>query len=216
MDKKSISLISKIHRKILSHSFDENDIFILLVLVREEAATNRDYSKIEWEYGFLREICDFIAHRYRNKGFAFEEARYIYQRCTTTGVFHFDTESKRNIISGMFEDVIIKELNEIFLGLSLAPIPSIYESEVILCIISLLQFAKIETDNMKVNGYLYAEINDDGIYLLYDIFEAGFSPAVLQVEDEQYCHLVDSPLSLNNDCFSLERVGTALKVVLPK
>ena len=114
MDKKSISLISKIHRKIISHSFDENDIFILLVLVREEAATNRDYSKIEWEYGFLREICDFVAHRYRNKGFAFEEARYIYQRCTTTGVFHFDTESKRNIVSGMFEDVIIEALNPLF------------------------------------------------------------------------------------------------------
>ena len=216
IDKKSADLIRQIHRKIISRTFDEVDICALLILVREEASVNKDYLKIEWENGFLHEVCDFIAHRNRNKGFVFEEAKLTYKHCTTTGVFHFETTSKRQVLSGMFEDVIIKEINQIFQRLSLSPIPSICEAEIILCIISLLQFAKIETDDKKVSGYLYTIICNDGIYLLNEIYEAGASAIILRVEDAPYCGLVDDDVELKTDCFRLERIDTELKVVLPQ
>lgn len=216
MDKKSVDLIRQIHRKIISRTFDEVDVCALLILVREESNVNKDYLKVKWENGFLHEVCDFIAHRNRNKGFVFEEAKLTYKHCTTTGIFHLETTSKRQVLSGMFEDVIIKEINQIFQKLSLDPIPLICESEIILCIISLLQFAKIETDDKKVSGYLYTIICNDGVYLLNDIYEAGFSAIILSVEDERYCGLVEADLHLNNKCFSVERVGRELKIVLPQ
>lgn len=215
MDLKCIQLIHNIHDKILNQSFDEIDICTLLILIRDETTVNHDYMKIEWEYGFLREVCNFVAHRNRNKGFVFEEARYTYKHCTTTGVFHTDTESKRTILSGMFEDVIINELNNVFKKYSLAPIPKNCECEIILCIISLLQFSHIMSDDGNVHGYLYVEICDDGIYLLNDIFEAGASAIILRVEDARYYHLVVNNMSLTTQPFYLKRIGTELKVIIP-
>ena len=216
MDKKNVHLIRQIHRKIISRTFDEVDVCALFILVREEAIVNKDYLKIEWENGFLHEVCDFIAHRKRNKGFVFEEAKITYKHCTTTEIFHFETTSKRQVLSGMFEDVIIHEINQIFQRLLLDPIPPICEPEVILCIISLLQFAKIETYDKKVSGYLYSIICNDGIYLLNKIYGAGASVIILRVEDAHYCNLVDDEIELKDRYFSLERIGTELKIVLPQ
>lgn len=216
MDIKGVELITRIHQKIVKQSFDEIDICSLLILIRSEAIINRDYMQIEWQKGFLHEICDFIAHRNRNRGFVFEEASLIYQRSTSTGVFHFDTPSKRMVFTGMFESIIIKEINEVFDKFGLEHIPEVCEVEIILCIISLLQCVKVESIDNKVQGTLYTILCEDGIYLFYDIFEAGISLPILQVEDKRYFNIVSNERVLKDTCFSLSREGKVLKIVLPE
>lgn len=78
MDLKCSQLIHDIHSKILNQSFDEIDICALLILIRDETAINHDYKMTEWEHGFLHEICSFIAHRDRNKGFVFSAVKSSY------------------------------------------------------------------------------------------------------------------------------------------
>lgn len=216
MDKKSKELICSIHEKILHSSFDEIDIYSLLILLREESALNKDYSITDWKNGYLHEICDFVAHRNRNKGFVLEEAKYIYKHCTTTGEFHFNTESKRRVVAGLSEEAIIHEINSIFEKLELCPIPKTSENEIILCIISILQLSVFKSADGEVHGYLYVEICNDGIYLLNDIFDAGLSQILLRVEDERYMNVVKTPLALKSSCFRLIRNGKRLNIVLPK
>ena len=216
MDRKSEDLICNIHQRILHSSFDEIDIYSLLILLREYSTLNKDYSITDWEHGYLHEICDFVAHRNRNKGFVLEEAKYIYKHCTTTGEFHFDTESKRRVIAGLSEESIIHEINSIFEKLELCPIPKESENEIILCIISILQLSVFKSDDGEVHGYLYVEICNDGIYLLNDIFDAGLSQILLRVEDERYIDVVKTPLALKSSCFRLIRNGKRLDIVLPE
>ncbi len=216
MDKKSKELIYNIHEKILHSFFDEIDIYSLLILLREESILNKDYSITDWDNGYLHEICDFVAHRNRNKGFVLEEAKYIYKHCTTTGEFHFDTKSKRRVVAGLSEEAIIQEINSIFYKLELSPIPKACESEIILCIISILQLSEFKSDDGIVHGYLYVEICNDGIYLLNDILDAGLSQILLRVEDERYMNLVETSLALKSSCFRLVRNGKKLDIVLPE
>ena len=216
MDRKSEELICNIHERILSSHFDEIDIYSLLILLREYSILNKDYSITDWEHGYLHEICDFVAHRNRNKGFVLEEAKYIYKQCTTTGEFHFDTESKRRVVAGFSEDAIIHEINSIFEKLELCPIPKESENEIILCIISILQLSVFKSADGEVHGYLYVEICNDGIYLLNDIFDAGLSQILLRVEDERYIDVVKTPLALKSSCFRLIRNGKRLDIVLPE
>lgn len=214
MDIKCKQLMSIIHRRIMERSFGEIDICSLLILIREYTYSNRDYSKTEWKGGYLREICDFNAHRKKNKGFAFENAKYSYNHSTCTGEFH-EIETNRRVLTGMSEDIIIEELNNIFKEFEFFPIPKSCEVEIILCIISLLQFTLFETEDKKANGYLYVVIDSEGVYLCNYIYDAGVHPILLCVEDARYTNLVDSLLQLENECFYLERIGTELKIVLP-
>jgi len=214
MDLKCIQLIHDIHNKILNQSFDEIDICTLLILIRDETVINRDYKMIEWEQGFLYEICSFIAHRNRNKGFVFEEAQCTYKHCTNTGVFHTGVYPKREILSGMFEDVIIKELNAIFEKMSLPPIPQNCECEIILCIMSLLQFSRVTSNDGRIRGCLYINLLDDGLYLHDNVMETGFGASVLCVTDNRYHNLVSHPIRFIHEPLQLKRVGTDLKIIL--
>lgn len=215
MDKKSKELVRNIHKRILNHSFDEIDIYSLLILLREESTLKKDYSITDWELGYLHEVCDFVAHRNRNKGFVLEEAKCIYKHTMTTGEFHLETQTKRRVVAGLSENAIIKEINSIFERLELSSIPKKCECEIILCIISILQLSEFKSDDGKVHGYLYVEICNDGIYLLNEIFDAGMSQVLLRVEDERYSNLVDSSLELKTDCFRLTRNGERLDIVFP-
>lgn len=215
MDLKCSQLIHDIHSKILNQSFDEIDICALLILIRDETAINHDYKVTEWEHGFLHEICSFIAQRDRNKGFVFEEAQCTYKHCTNTGIFHTNVNPKREVVSGMFEDVIIKELNAVFEKLLLPPIPKKCECEVILCIMSLLQFSCIRSNDGRIQGYLYIDLCDDGLFLIDDVMDAGLGSIVLRVTESQYQNLVSEQLEFTSEPLRLKRVGTDLKVILP-
>ena len=216
MDIKSIQLLNNIHNKIVNRSFDEIDILALLILIRENTLVNHDYKKVEWTYGFLREVCNFVAHRNRNKGFVVEETRLTYKHCTDNGIFHTGVECKRTVISGILENIVISELNNVFSKLGLSKIPAECESEVILCIISLLQFAKLESDDGQIHGYLCAEICNDGIYLLSHVSGSGLSAIILEVEDSRYHNLVIRSKTLDKAPFFLKRVDSKLKIILPE
>lgn len=208
-------IIAKVNNKIQECSFDDIDICTLLILIRDLAITNKDYAKIEWETGCLHEICDFVAHRERDRGFVVEEASCIYKHCTTTGEFHFETEAKRTVISGMFEDHIISEINSVFKLLELPVIPHVAETEVLLCIIALLQNVCFESSEREVRGHLFAHIDSESIILLYDVENAGYGSCLLTIEDPRYQNIVDTPVKLNNSCFSLKRENGKLSIILP-
>lgn len=207
-------IIAKVNEKIQQHSFDDIDICTMLILIRDLAVVNKDYAKTEWETGCLHEICDFVAHRERNRGFVVEEASYIYKHCTT-GIFHFKTESKRTVVSGMFEDYIISEINDVFKLLNLPVIPQEAETEVLLCIIALLQNVCFEASEREVRGHLFAYIDNESIILLFDIQNAGYGSCLLTIEDPRYQNIVDTPIELTNSCFNLKRENGFLRIILP-
>mgnify|MGYP006987519008 FL=1 len=115
----------------------------------------------------------------------------------------------------MFEDVIIKELNAVFEKLLLPPIPKKCECEVILCIMSLLQFSCIRSNDGRIQGYLYIDLCDDGLFLIDDVMDAGLGSIVLRVIESQYQNLVSEQLEFTSEPLRLKRVGTDLKVILP-
>lgn len=213
IDNNCKSIISKINRNILNNSFDEIDICTLLIMIRDLSHQNHDYQKDEWETGYLHEICDFVAHRKRNRGFVVEEANYIYEKCTQTETFCNDIKVKRPCILGLCEDAIISEINSIFNSLGLADIPSDREDDIILCIITLLQNVEF-ISSQGVNGYLYASIAADSIILFLHTCDTNFEFNVLCVPNNGYKH-TDFEIQLEKECFKLERRGDALVAVLP-
>lgn len=214
MDKKCLQLVSDIHHKIFERTFTEIDICSLLILIRECTPQNTDYAKTEWDFGYLHEICDFIAHRSKNKGFIFENAKLVYKHGSSTGEVH-DIDTHRKILCGMFEDTVIEELNRVFDTIGLARVPKNIECEIISCIISLLQLTSFETKDGKANGYIYTIISPDGVHMLNYVNGTGIHLVHLSVEDAQYQNLVTEEITLSEDIFKLERKGTKLTIILP-
>lgn len=207
------SIIAKINKKIQNSEFDEVDICTLLIMIRDLAPENRDYQKTVWETGCLHEICDFIAHRKRNRGLIVEEANYIYKHSTTTGVLHTEIESKREVVSGLYEDAIISEINTIFKSLGLESIPDDNEQDIILCIIALLQMVEYRS-SQGVVGYLYSAIYRDSIVLWSHTQDAGVGLNILCAYKKNL-DIPRSGIELIDTCFGLERKDGVLSIIIP-
>ena len=62
MDDKNVSSIKKFSQKLINKTFSDEDVALFFINVREAVSKDSE----------LRELCDFIAHRTREKGRTYE------------------------------------------------------------------------------------------------------------------------------------------------
>ena len=138
MDKKELSLISIHHDKLINHTFDEYDIYTLLILIRSHS---RKHSP-------LHEISDFIAHREKDRG---KIHRYL-SKCRKEAIKATKKKPYKLIIKEVFsEEQLTSSINEVFNKYNFKEIDNKTGAAIMLCVMSLLQNVKLIEKNKTIS-----------------------------------------------------------------
>jgi hypothetical protein len=143
MDAKEEKLIKQHYDKLTSLSFDERDVYSLLILLRPHSQKDSP----------VFEFSNFVAHREKDRG-------HIRDYLNRTK-FVLDNLGKINTVLEIrpvfTEQEIKKSFNSVFAKLGLAPVSDEVISGIVLCIISLLQSVKIVTKkNVPIGELIFA------------------------------------------------------------
>ena len=158
MDQKADEMIKKIYNMLKDNVFLETDILNFLILIREHLAKTST----------LREICDFIAHRERDRGNTFNYLKKIKKYVDENSVL------PKNLSASLYKEYEIKrELNDFLITRGFDPLNDKTLREIILCIISLLQETKLVNDNVDF-GKLYITIFPYSIGIYTDLNVANY------------------------------------------
>ena len=138
MDKKEQQLVDYYYNKFSERSFDEKDLYVFLMVVRE----------LPNDIKVINELTDFIVHREKSTGYVkdyLEECKDI--------INNLGKEKIRRKIENIFSFKEIRNgFNALFQQLGFEKLPLDIINDFIICIISLLQSVKI------VSGSLHKEI----------------------------------------------------------
>jgi len=165
MDDKEKSLLSIFHQKIISKSFDESDIYTLLILLRPYANSKSP----------VFEFSNFIAHRERDRG--------VFHKYLLTTKKKLDNLGKENttiVIKPVFDELEVEiSFNKIFNKYGLDNIDSESSRMILLIIISLLQKVRIVNKEGTQFGslefaYSQKEISLLGAVILHQGVQAQF------------------------------------------
>lgn len=152
-DCKEHLIIERLHAAILSGTFGEREIFELLIILRDHAE----------EGSLVREFGNFVAHRERSRG----KLQTIVQHVQS--VLDGSVTLSANSGEAIFTATNIQEsLNETFLSLHLPRIEEEQGNQITLCIISLLQSARVEIEaqSMMLDFELSIGVSRRYLYLL--------------------------------------------------
>lgn len=150
MDRKAKQLLNHYHQRLIQNSFDEKDIYGLLILIRGLSKSNSP----------VRELGDFIAHREKDRGYI---KKYLLE--TKNKLDNLGKINTTIVIKPVFTaKEILNDLNNIFILQKLTKINDKVANEIMLCIISLLQDVQI-FNGRDVLGKLVIVIKYDVITL---------------------------------------------------
>jgi hypothetical protein len=202
MDAKEEKLINQYYDKLTSFSFDERDVYSLLILLRPYS--QKDYP--------VYEFSNFVAHREKDRG-------HIRDYLDRTK-FVLDNLGKINTvleIKPVFsEREIEKSFNSVFTKLGFAPIPNIIISGIILCIISLLQSVKIVTKKNIAIGELVFAYDAKEITLLGKCRVQSKGNAIFPVLSTKNSYLLTSVLgtpALSTNIIEVVNNGGKLEII---
>jgi hypothetical protein len=152
MDAKEEKLIKQCYDNLTSLSFDERDVYSLLILLRS-------YSQKDSP---VYEFSNFVAHREKDRGHIrdyLNRTKFVLDK-----LGKIDTVLE---IKPVFtEQEINKSFNSVFAKLGFSPVSDEVISGIVLCIISLLQSVKIVTKNNVTIGELVFAYDANEITLL--------------------------------------------------
>lgn len=144
MDPKEAMLFKDVYDKLGSLSFDEKDIYALMILVRD---SSKGHEPVVWE------LANFVAHRDRDRG----ELCDVLSR--TKSFFNADgiNLGDKFKVKPVFNDREIKDsFSSLFGRLGFAPVCDEAANGILLCIISLLHTVRIMKDGAEVGVLLFA------------------------------------------------------------
>lgn len=153
MDAKEASLVKCHYDRLRSLSFDEEDIYALMILLR---GSSKDHESVVWE------LANFVAHRERDRG----EFWDVLSR--TKSFFNADGIKPGNVfgVKPVFNDQEIKDsFNSLFGRLGFAPVCDEAANRILLCIISLLHAARIMNKDRAEVGVLLFAYDKQYVYL---------------------------------------------------
>jgi hypothetical protein len=145
IDPKARAMAASYHRHIRSGTYTESDVFGLIILVRERAPQG----------SALREFGDFIAHRARTRG---PTLKYVTDFAT------FAVRARQAALQGSnLEETFVPapvftldetgaSVNTVLADFGLSPLRSLEVEALTLCLISILQNARIVTDPTRPEG----------------------------------------------------------------
>jgi hypothetical protein len=160
MDHKERWQVSRLHNQIEQGVFSEEDIFALLMLLRRHSP--KDSS--------ICECADFIAHREKDRGKIF---KYIEK---TKGILNNIANNNIKVntildIKPVFSLAEIKtSLNSCLKRFDLAALSENLINQVLICIISLLQYVRLVKKNGKPIGVLDVAVSKAEIILLGKVY----------------------------------------------
>ena len=205
MDTKEASLVRHYYEKLASLSFDEKDIYTLMILIRE---SSRDQEPVLWE------LANFVAHRERDRG------EFWTVLSKTKAFFNADGIKLGDIfeVKPVFDDQEIKDAFNSLLGrMGFPSLSDQLANGILLCIISLLHAARIlDKEGAQVGELLFA-YDKQHIYL-FGRFSVQTMPGLthLQVPVLQIQNHYLNPASSDLQTPSMAEVvndGGSLRVV---
>ena len=153
MDAKEASLVKHYYDKVRSLSFDEKDIYALMILLRE---SSKGQEPVVWELG------NFVAHRERDRG------EFWHALSRTKSFFNADGTKLVDVfeVKPVFNDQEVKDsLNSLFGRLGFGPVCDEAANGILLCIISLLHAARIMNKGRDEVGVLLFAYDKQYVYL---------------------------------------------------
>jgi len=151
-DIKENQLINYYYKKISLNNFDEKDIYSFLILLRQYATSKSP----------VYEFANFIAHREKDRGYIKD-----YIETTKKNIEKIGKENVKVVIKSIFTtDDIRKSLNLILEKLDKEPLNNDIVTNIILCIIVLLQDVGLYSKKNKKIGNLVIGINKTNINLM--------------------------------------------------
>ncbi len=152
MDRKEHWQVSRLHAQIVQGTFSEEDVFALLMLLREYSAKDSP----------VRECADFIAHREKDRGQIFE---YLVR--TKNVLDNLGKVSTVLEIKPVFSMPEMKSCLESCLAqFSLAALTDLVVNGLLVCIISLLQDVRLVRRDGVPIGVLEVAISKTEVVLL--------------------------------------------------
>jgi hypothetical protein len=153
MDIKEASLVKYYYDKLTAITFDEKDIYALLILIR---AISKDQEPIIWE------LANFVAHRERDRGEFWDVLSQTKSFFNADGIKLGDTFEVKPVFSAQ---EIRDSFNSLFGRLGLASLSEAAANGILLCVISLLHAAKILNKGGTEVGTLLFAYDSQDIYL---------------------------------------------------
>ncbi|RZT10829.1 hypothetical protein SAMN05216319_0706 [Duganella sp. CF402] len=160
MDSKELWQLSRIVNQVHLSDFSEDDVFILLMLLRR-------YAKVG---GALREFADFLAHREKDRGLIFDYMTEVKNALDRPPPF----DGKIEIRPIFTVDDIATEINSILGHEQLVPFSALQMNHLMICIISLLQCTEIWKKDGTSIGQLHVAISSKEIFLIGKIRLVNF------------------------------------------
>jgi len=153
MDSKEATLIKHYYDKVTSLSFDERDVYSLLILLRP-------YSQKDSP---VYEFSNFVAHREKDRGHIYEYLLRSKSFFNQIGIKLGDTHELKSVFT---EQEIHASFDSVFKDLGVPPLSDEVAQGILLCIISLLQEVKISDKTGAEIGKLLFAFDKMGIYLM--------------------------------------------------
>jgi hypothetical protein len=157
MDQKETQLVGCLHRKVVDRKFHERDIIALLILLRRQTEENSP----------LRELCDYIAHRDKDRGPIRDYVKHVLDYCKAL-------RSKQSATLAV--DVVHtpksfrSSMNEVLRKYGLSTFDEATANDVLACIMSILQevrlfhkkkdIGRLRLLCFKTDLWLYGEIQE--------------------------------------------------------
>ena len=179
MDGKEKWQLARITKGIYTDNFSEDDVFILLMLLRRFAPKKSS----------LREFSDFLAHREKDQGLIFDYMVEVRSAIDRPSPFE-ETIKIRPVFT---IDTLACEINYLLKQVGLEPFTKYQVNHLMVCIISLLQAVEIKTSKGLV-GHLQVALNNDEIHLVGQIHLAAYDTDVIFVALSAKNDIFDSPI----------------------
>jgi hypothetical protein len=164
-DYKEEQLIDYSLSRIMAHAFDEHDILALLILLREHAPENSP----------VRELGDFTAHRVRDRGPFLEfvrNRRVKLEKLPIIGGQGATNDLLDRVLSapGVYsQSDVLSSLNGILQPAGFQALPNALASDILVCIMSLLQDIRFVNEQKTEVGKLLFIISKTKVGLLGQI-----------------------------------------------
>ena len=142
-DKKEKQLLDYYYNSFITNTFDEKDVHSFFILSRDYAKDDRfvcSYGKDNW----IIEICDFIAHRERDRGLVYE---------TMEAVKNVDPLNQHGKIAGskgIESCEFVKMFNSFVEIIGYNPLTTKTVLDIFLCVYSIMQFIVIKSNNQHL------------------------------------------------------------------
>lgn len=199
MDLKEKQLFDDLHKTIMENTFGEKDVYLFLIMLRRFIAgkgENENFTDIALEF------CHFPAHRSRDQGKTYDIAKKYVDEKYHVSLYDCIIDFNKKIING---------INNQLAFMAYSKIPSANQNDFLLCIISLMQQARIKLES-QANTKLFMYACREHIGLVLEADYIGNPKYFLSIPNINYTDMYWDMTNCVNSVFRVEREKGKLQI----